>query len=678
MIPFMDNLLDSKPAQIFVGLLVFLALLSAVTINSGFATAALPLVLLGLFCVPFLRIAKPLDRNEKLLFFILGFYALVNLGSFVFTGDGLRTRELALTWYYLLAMPAYLLLRRVNFERGWFWWGLAAGAIGACIVGAYDFFVLNHHRVEGGTNNPILYGDLSLALGCMSLAGYGYFRRQHRWLVLIPLLACLGGLTASVWSGTRGAWIALPALAVLFAFSAKRFSRRLKSGILLIGVAAFAALALTPGNPVHSRMQSTTNEAQLYFSGNGQVTSTNARFHMWDAAWSLFMQEPLTGVGISRYQQSVKDRIAAGETPASLGQFQHAHNQYLTHMAELGLVGLFALLLLYLVPLNFFWRLWRSGTNRQQSLALAGLILVVGYMHFALTEAIMGRNLPTLFYIFVLIFIWQLLTRSPGSRSAKQLDNLSVIIICKNEEDRIDACLRSVSSWVNEIIVLDSGSEDNTVAIAKRYTDNVVETDWPGYGQQKQRALEAASGPWILSLDTDEVVTAALQEEIIRVIALDDGQSAYRIPRASFFGDKRLDFDTAGGGAPPRLFRKQHGTFSTALVHETVNFPANIQVSKLHNQLLHYSYRSSRETLEKFRTYARLWAEDSLRKGKKASVFSAPMHGIFAFFKSYFLKLGILDGRMGFVMSALYAQYTFNKYLRLWFALRQNAEQRTG
>ena len=183
-----------------------------------------------------------------------------------------------------------------------------------------------------------------------------------------------------------------------------------------------------------------------------------------------------------------------------------------------------------------------------------------------------------------------------------QKQSLSVIIIAQDEADRIAECLSSVKPVADEIIVLDSGSSDNTVEVVKRFTNQVHETDWPGYGPQKQRALEMAGGDWVLSIDADEALTPELQEDIRVLLHQDPPETAFRLPWAVTVFGKRLDYGRSAR-APLRLFRRQGSRFSDDQVHEKV-IPPPGKIGKLNGRLLHYTHRDFGHYLNKNAKYA--------------------------------------------------------------------------
>ena len=161
--------------------------------------------------------------------------------------------------------------------------------------------------------------------------------------------------------------------------------------------------------------------------------------------------------------------------------------------------------------------------------------MIVAYMCFGFSEAILERDRPVSFFAFYLAVIFAAICTQARATRRKipiRQQRLSVIIIAQDEADRIEPCLQSVANWADEIIVLDSGSSDNTVEIARRYTDKVFETDWPGYGPQKQRALEKASCDWVLSIDADERVSPELRHDIDAALTASPECVGYRTPWA--------------------------------------------------------------------------------------------------------------------------------------------------
>lgn len=253
------------------------------------------------------------------------------------------------------------------------------------------------------------------------------------------------------------------------------------------------------------------------------------------------------------------------------------------------------------------------------------------------------------------------------------MPRLSAIIITKNEAANIRECLESVS-FADEIIVLDSGSDDGTTVIAREMTDKVfVSEDWPGFGAQKNRALEYATGEWVLSIDADERVSAGLRAQIDAAIA-NPAHDGYRIPRLSSYCGR---FMRHGGWWPDpvlRLFRRGKGRFDDRRIHESVIVDG--RVGDLNEPLIHHSFESLDDVVATMNRYSTDSARMLYDAGKRANEFTAIIHGVSMFVRTYFLKAGFLDGREGFSLAVASAEGSFYRYLKLAYLARESDENR--
>lgn len=242
------------------------------------------------------------------------------------------------------------------------------------------------------------------------------------------------------------------------------------------------------------------------------------------------------------------------------------------------------------------------------------------------------------------------------------MPRLSVFLITRNEAHNIAACLESVA-WADEIVVVDSGSSDETVSICRRYGARVeTSPDWPGFGPQKNRALDLASGDWLLSIDADERVPPELRAEIEAVLAAPQAD-AYEMPRLSSYLGRPMRH---GGWWPDyvtRLFRRGAARFSEARVHETLLVQG--RTGRLRHHLVHHSFRSVEQVIAKMDAYSTYAAEGMAQRGRGAGLASAVLHGCFAFLRTYVLRAGFLDGRLGFVLAVSNAEGAYYKYLKL-------------
>jgi len=243
-------------------------------------------------------------------------------------------------------------------------------------------------------------------------------------------------------------------------------------------------------------------------------------------------------------------------------------------------------------------------------------------------------------------------------------NSISIIVIAFNEESALAECLESVT-WADEIIVVDSGSTDKTLDIARKYTDKIyVEDDWQGFGVQKQRAQSHARGRWILSIDADERVTPELRDEILSVALADD--AAYSMPILPFcFGR----FIRHGGWYPAakvRLYPRQRARYGSQQVHEKLEYEGELEIRKLKGDLLHYTYRDMQHYLVKSAHYAAAWAAQREAKGRKVSLLQGVFHALTCFLRMYIFRAGFLDGKQGFLLAVLSSHSTFVKYADLW------------
>lgn len=246
------------------------------------------------------------------------------------------------------------------------------------------------------------------------------------------------------------------------------------------------------------------------------------------------------------------------------------------------------------------------------------------------------------------------------------LTSLSVIVITRNEAHNIEACMRSVP-FADQIVVLDSGSTDQTVALARRLGAQVeVDNDWRGFGVQKNRALALASRDWVLSIDADERLSAELQAEIRRVLENPEAD-AYSLPRLSRYCGQYIRHSGWYPDPVTRLFRRGSARFSDDIVHERLVVTG--RVSQLQGRLLHESFPDFETVLDKVDRYSSAGAQKLLSQGKSSSFPKALGHGLWAFIRTYFLQLGFLDGWMGLALAISNAEGTYYRYLKLWLML---------
>ena len=242
------------------------------------------------------------------------------------------------------------------------------------------------------------------------------------------------------------------------------------------------------------------------------------------------------------------------------------------------------------------------------------------------------------------------------------MEKLSATIITLNEEKNIERCLRSLK-WVDEIVVIDSGSTDRTVEICQLFGARVIQTEWLGFGRTKHFAVEQATNDWIFSIDADEQVTSVLRKKIQSVLQKSDPHIAYRIKRQPYYLGKPVKYCGWQKDYPLRLFNRRFGNFNQKAVHESVQFQGKVRY--IQETLNHFTYPTISSHIQKLDRYTTL-SLDEMKRTKRITILGAVGRAIFRFIKMYFLKLGILDGGIGFVLCANSAIGIFFKYIKQW------------
>ncbi len=249
------------------------------------------------------------------------------------------------------------------------------------------------------------------------------------------------------------------------------------------------------------------------------------------------------------------------------------------------------------------------------------------------------------------------------------MPQLSAIVITRNEAHNIRPCLDGVA-FCDERIVVDCGSSDDTVAIARAAGARVLHHDWTGFGAQKNFALAQATGDWVLSLDADERVTPALAAEIKAAIAMKKAQG-YEMPRSSTFCGTRIRHCGWSPDYVLRLFQRDSGRFSDDLVHEHVICDGRVR--RLTQPLIHHTIRSPEDARAKIEHYSDAGAAMLLARGRRIARWRAPVHGAVAFLKVYVFRRGFLDGRAGYAVARYQAATTYHRYRKALRAQRKAA-----
>ena len=251
---------------------------------------------------------------------------------------------------------------------------------------------------------------------------------------------------------------------------------------------------------------------------------------------------------------------------------------------------------------------------------------------------------------------------------------VSVSLITFNEESNVRACLES-AKWADEIVVVDSFSTDATQAIAREYTDRVIEREWRGINDQRQFALEQCSGPWVLCIDADERVTPELRDEILAVLSGPDPDCAgFLIPRKAWYLGRWIKHCGWYPDYKPRLFRKDKGRFGENDPHDKIILDGATR--KLKGDLLHFTYRDLAHNADTINRFTTTRAKKFLREGRTAGFLDFTLHPLWRFFHQYVLRGGFLDGMPGLIISGMSAFNVFLRQAKVWEGTHATGEER--
>ncbi|TVQ34681.1 MAG: glycosyltransferase [Wenzhouxiangella sp.] len=615
-----------------------------------------------------LRALAPLER---LLLAAVLIYVTLWLAAWAWNGlDGAGRDGVGRTLRLLLIIPLLLFVRQLDrLEPAW-WLGLTVGAV---LAGVYAWWFhlsgqvsVHEHRVDGPTN-PIYFGGIALAFAMMLLARVhdaSLAAHERIWTVLAIMLA----ISASTLSGSRGAWLVLPLLLPVYLVTLGVEQRPLKRYLTALALVLVALIVmLNPMVPMSERAGEAASDLARLVQGEQAEGTLGRRVVMWQISWQLFLEHPLAGAGPGGFRQALESAIASGRAEPDFLAYRHPHSAYLSALNHGGLVGLLSLLLLFAYVVRHHVRVWHTGLRETRLLGWSGLAALSTLMVIALTESIFERNTGIVWFaLFAAIPAGLIHARRRQvlyQPAPPRRHGLSVIIICKNEADRIGRCLESVAGWADEVIVLDSGSSDATVEIARRHTDSVHETDWPGYGRQKQRALEMARFDWVLSMDADEALDEELRREIDRVLAQPEpAHHGYALTWLTHAFGQTLSFGH-WARTPLRLVMRERAHFTLAQVHEKIVMAPDSRIGLLEGPLHHRVFRDIEHARAKFDRYARLQAAERHQRGRRIHFPVTPwIRALLNFLDNYFLRTAFLDGKAGLTMSRLHAEYTLKKY----------------
>lgn len=322
-------------------------------------------------------------------------YFLVSLARLLYFHQGLHTLDGPSRMMFALSCIGFAGFLRPPIR--WFWLGLCIGAIGAAAIGLWQWLAIGMDRVEGLTHHAITFGDLSVAMGVMSLCAWSEFRNSR--LAFLPVVAMLCGVLASIVSGSRGAWLGLLlVLLPLLKYGSAVHGKRLAYGVAAALVFSAIAYAV-PATEIARRVDDAVSEVQRYAATRDATTHIGVRLDLWRASLMMIAENPLIGVGRDEFRPALLELARQGRVPQSpaLG-YSSPHNDVLNTLATGGLVDFVFLMLMYGAPLAFFWKTLHSGAAQRTVPALAGLLLVICFIGFGLTDVMFWLMIPKSFY----------------------------------------------------------------------------------------------------------------------------------------------------------------------------------------------------------------------------------------------------------------------------------------
>ena len=249
------------------------------------------------------------------------------------------------------------------------------------------------------------------------------------------------------------------------------------------------------------------------------------------------------------------------------------------------------------------------------------------------------------------------------------MGTLSVVIITLNEENNIVDCIQSAKKISDDIIIVDSGSKDQTVALAKNQGARSFAIEWSGFGYARNFGAWQAKNDWILALDADERISDELAASI-KKISFSEATRIYKFRRRNYLNGKKILFGTLGFENVKRIYNRQHCKWDLTPVHEKL-IGDNLTLKEIKGQVLHYGLKDLADYKAKAKLYARLSAEKYFLQGRKTYLLKKYFSAIFNSSKSYFLQLGLLEGTQGLMIAAMVAYYSWLKYFYLLQLVRQ-------
>ena len=388
---------------------VTLFFLSIFIVKGGYNAAPALLMLVGLGYSVYALIKKPLlnlSKVDKWLIYSYLFYFFTFVLSLSINGGKMRDLDTASRVIFLI--PVFLLLLKRPIKTCVLSYSIPLGGVIAVCIALYDKFILNLNPDQNPRIMHIQGGDISMSLGIFSLiiALYAHHKKDIK-LTTLSVIGGLCGIVGSLLSTARGGWVALPVLLVVILYIYRHsLSKRFFLTLFGIMVATSIGISQMPNNRIMERIDVAQKDIQLYLDNHDGNTSLGARFEMWKSALEMAKEKPLFGWGIQgateKRKLDTKEKIATG----NIGQFTHAHNQYLDDLSKRGIVGLLALLAVLFIPLRAFMKKLNTTNDEIKLIATLGVAHILSVMIYGLSQGFLVHNSGTIFYFFLTIVFY--------------------------------------------------------------------------------------------------------------------------------------------------------------------------------------------------------------------------------------------------------------------------------
>jgi O-antigen ligase len=406
---FYDRLIANNYFRFLLTILAFSIPALSVAVSSGYSIGPALISIIALIYLPKLwSYFQEFEKDDKILIATLLSYFLIFSISVVL--DGFHTRELDRPSRFLLASLALIILLKATIKGEYILYGAIIGSAGTGLLALYQYFILDMAR-PSGFQIVIAYGNDSFMLGLLALASIGFFSTHKKYTLLaLSIIAAILGITAFIFSGARGGWLATPLILLVLWSYRKRLKASLQLLVLTLIFALTLFMLLNPNIQTLERLKAANSNLDQYFSGDLINTSTGLRLEMWKSALYSFKEKPLFGTGEYGNKAYKQQQIEKGLISPEISAFSHAHNELLTALSFRGLIGFLSVLSIYLVPLWLFSKVLFSKqvsvNSNQKMIALGGCLIPLSYFIYGLTQAMFDHNSGSTIYPFFIIAYW--------------------------------------------------------------------------------------------------------------------------------------------------------------------------------------------------------------------------------------------------------------------------------